>query len=439
MNYNYQRQQKTAGIIRYSCGILFCLFCFTYLFFLQGELLAQAQFVYSRGVTNYSLFVGAFIITAVLQIVQWLVAKLAKTPSRWYVLTYFPSFLALTMLTHIDEQSINHFSFGAWKWLAPLLLILYVLLLRFLYEKNYSRESHQPLPIVRLLSTNYLLLLIMALLTAGTGTASDVYMFELKTERLLAEGQTDDALQVGRRSLQSSQRLTNLRMYALSLQDSLAEHLFDYPQAFGIDGLLTLSDSDQLVHRITSQDIACSLGMKIGTSIRTPQRYFQLVLEHHTELLDSLSQMDSLAFGGNDSLRLAHENRLQALRRQTRRTADYYLCSLLLQRDVIGFVDSYTKYHQRLYPDLPDSVWMNSEVLLPVQRGDVGSLEVVVQRAYREALVVGMPECADSLTLQRHQSYVEMRDSIQDPVVRQNQTRRRFGNTFWWYLDNPLP
>ncbi len=425
MNYNYQRKQKTAGIIRYSCGILFCLFCFSYLFFLQGELLAQAQFVYSRGVTNYSLFVGAFIITAVLQIVQWVVAKFAKLSSRWYVLTYFPSFLGLTMLTHIDEQSIAHFSLGPWKWLAPLLLVLYVALLCFLYEKNHSREQQQMLPIVRLLSSNFFLFLLMALLTAGTGTASDVYMFELKTERLLVDGHTEEALKVGNRSLQSSQRLTNLRMYGLSLQDSLAEHLFDYPQAFGENGFLTLSDSDQLIHRMTSQDIARSLGMKIGKSIRTPQHYFQIVLDHHTELLDSLSQMDSLEFRGNDSLLLAHENRLLKLRCQIRRTADYYLCCLLLKRDVIGFINNYSRYAIHIYPEVPDSVFMYEDYsVLPAQR------------AYREAFAVGMPEWADSLTLVRRQAYVEMRDSIPDPVVRQNLTRRRFGNTFWWYLDN---
>lgn len=426
MNYNYQKQQKTAGIIRYSCGILFCLFCFCFLFFLQGELLAQAQFVYSRGITSYSLTVGAIIITAVLQILQWIVARIVKLPPSWYVLSYFPSFLALTMLTHFNEESINHFSFGNWKWLVPLLLLLYVGVVIFIRNREQDHSSHRTASYTQILSTNYLLFLLMALLTAGTGSASDVYLYELKTERLMLDERYDDALQVGNKSLQSSQRLTNLRMYALSRQDSLAEHLFDYPQAYAADGLLTLSDSDQLLHRITSRDIARSLGMTVGKSIREPQRYFQIVLEHHTVLLDSLTRMDSIDFSYNDSLIQIHQERLVQLRRQTRRIADYYLCSLLLNRDVMAFVKNYDTYYSRLYPELPDSVFTSGE-----------ELSLPVQRAYREAIAVGAPELADSLTLVRRQSYVEMRDSITDPIVRQNLTRRRYGNTFWWYLDNP--
>ena len=35
------------------------LFSFCYLFFLQGEILAEAQFVYSKGITSYNILIGA--------------------------------------------------------------------------------------------------------------------------------------------------------------------------------------------------------------------------------------------------------------------------------------------------------------------------------------------------------------------------------------------
>ena len=70
MSYYSIPEQKTAGIIRYSCGILFMLFSFCYLFFLEGEILAEAQFVFSKGVTSYDIMTGAILITLVLQLVQ---------------------------------------------------------------------------------------------------------------------------------------------------------------------------------------------------------------------------------------------------------------------------------------------------------------------------------------------------------------------------------
>ena len=70
-------RQKTAGPIRYSCGILFILFSFCYLFCLQGEILAEAQFVYSKGVTSYNILIGAIVISVVLQIIQWVRATMA--------------------------------------------------------------------------------------------------------------------------------------------------------------------------------------------------------------------------------------------------------------------------------------------------------------------------------------------------------------------------
>ena len=104
------------------------LFSFCYLFFLQGEILAEAQFIYSKGVTTYNLFIGAVIITLVLQIIQWVVSMLSRLPSRWYALSYLPSMLLLAILTDINQEVIQQFSVGAWIWVAPIVLVVYVAL-----------------------------------------------------------------------------------------------------------------------------------------------------------------------------------------------------------------------------------------------------------------------------------------------------------------------
>ena len=121
------RKQKTAGMIRYSCGILFMLFSFCYLYFLQGEIRAEAQFVYSRGITSYDMLWGAIITTMVLQIVQWVVATASGLPSRWHALSYLPSMLILAILTNVSKEVLVDFTLGKWVWIAPSVLLFYVL------------------------------------------------------------------------------------------------------------------------------------------------------------------------------------------------------------------------------------------------------------------------------------------------------------------------
>lgn len=405
--------------MRYFCAAVFLLFTFCYLYCMEGDLLAQAQFVFSHGKTTYSILVGAIIITAVLQVLQWLMSLVLHVPSRWHALTYVPSFVALTMLTHLDARAINHFAFGAWTWLLPLLLLIYLAIIYAIHAARRSRRKAQKVhadennPLL----PNAMTMLLFILLCGGTNAASDVYMFELKTERLILQQRYADALRVGLRSLPSTARLTNLRMYALSLEDSLSERLFDYPQSFGTAGLLQLSDTSRSQHRITADRIVRSLGVAPDSiDAQTPEQLFAYVLQHHVALADSLQHIDSTAIVQPTPFWQIIIDRPQFIHRQLRRAADYYLCSHLLRRDLMAFIDDFGQY-EYLYVDT-----------LSVRP---------LPRAFREALAVVSPDMADSLTLQHHADYITMRDTLADPIQRTNLTRRRFGNTLWWYLDNP--
>ena len=112
-------------------------FSFAYLFFLQGEILAEAQFVYSKGTTHYNLFLGAVIATITLQAIQWVVAKISFLPPKWHALSYIPSMLMLAIFTDANRDVLQHFSFGAWTWAAPLVLVLYAVCV--LTIRNTSR------------------------------------------------------------------------------------------------------------------------------------------------------------------------------------------------------------------------------------------------------------------------------------------------------------
>ena len=398
MNRHYSTsKQKTAGLIRYSCALLFILFSFCYLFFLQGEILAEAQFVYSKGITSYNILIGAITITVVLQIVQWIVSLLSRLPSRWHALSYLPSMLMLAMVTDVNKEAIEHFSFGAWMWVAPCILVIYIFLV--ILVKNYDNdESVYRLEIKSQLYPNFIILFILMLGVGAIPQTTDVYHYELKAERLILAKDYEGAAAIGKKALHSSARLTQLRMYALSKQGLLPECLFDYPQYYGSQGLLDIADTSSL-ERFTTQDICFHLGAYCGTSIHTADRYYRLML--------------------GDTICNQH-------------TADYYLCSLLLDKRLPEFLRQLPRHY-----NLADSI-----------AGAYDNLP----RAYREALlqmgkkpyalqgkiVIGADTLAtlsDREMVARFRDYTERKAELTDATERINRTHREYGNTYWWYYD----
>lgn len=375
-------------------------FSFAYLFFLQGEILAEAQFVYSKGTTHYNLFLGAVIATITLQAIQWVVAKISFLPPKWHALSYIPSMLMLAIFTDANRDVLQHFSFGAWTWAAPLVLVLYAVCV--LTIRNTSRgDQYSSDNILSEIYPNYIILFLSILISASIPHTTDVYHYELKSERLIINGDYEDAARVGEKSLHSSRRLTQLRMFALSNLGQLPDRIFDYPQYYKSSGLLTIPDTLPY-YRLTSQDICRYLGAYSGHTIRSASRYYDCML--------------------SDTIYNQH-------------TVDYYLCSLLLDRKLDLF-----RSVLPLYYNLSDTAAYSVDSL---------------PRAYREALLISGDRryaeqgkvvsgddtiftFTDRDMIETYKEYEKLKRSLSDPVERANRTRRAYGNTYWWYDDNEV-
>ena len=411
-NYNYKGYDTPTGVVRYTCGAIFCLFSLVYLLFMQGELLCQAQYVLSEGRTSYSITFGAIIITLILQIIQWAIARYSKLPSQWHALTYIPSFMTLAMLTSFNPDSLHKFTFGTWSWMVPLMVILYIALVIIIrvHHRHVSKpESHS---IFLNCLPCWITMMVLMLLCSLASTVPDTYLYELKTERLLMEGKPEKATEVGKKSLATSLRLTNLRMYALSLQDKLADNLFDYPQEYKSEGLISLTDTNRKEHRTTAYNICQYLGDNSTTQKVIPAKdYIRNLLYEATKLKESLLHTDSLELQQSDSMMIAYTLQTNLLPQYSKRILDYYLCAQLLEGETSEFLATIRKH---------------------IDITNCDSLP----KAYREALVMADYNYQDSLTRQRYESYQQMCDTLPDPVIRSNLTRRKFGNTLWWYVDN---
>lgn len=390
MNYNNPIPQNIANRIAIACRGLFALFCFFYLFCLQNDVLAEAQYVFSNGVTQYSRFWGAVIITFALMCVQYLVEKVAHLSGRWYAITYLPSFILLMMVTSLSRRTIEHFTFGSWVWILPLFVVVYMLVLRLKYKMQGESIQEGDYTVSRYLWPNLLTLLLMMLACGANAPANDVYMYELKTERLILDGNYEEAGKVGQKSLATSKRLNELRMYALAKEGKLGDKLFDYPQPYGVESLLMLDDTLTHLHRFTSKDIQENLGAWANDAVKSLDSYLDLL-------------------------------RTNEVTRHNPLLPEYVLCSKLLEKDLNGFYRSLRNYYHISNP---------SDVLeLP--------------KVYREAMLLqaksiskdSLESFADTLMLAQYEKYKTMQETDTAENIKQNILRRDFGNTLWWYID----
>lgn len=371
------KSQQPLGLIRYSCSALFVLFSFFYLYFIQGELLAEAQFVFSNGVTRYSILGGALIITIVLAVIQWVISKLVRFPQRFYALSFVPSFLILGMLTDMNSSVFDKFTLGAWIWAAPLVLIIYGVVIYLLNRNNH--DNTLDLTVGSLVWPNYLILLIAILITGSVPRVKDSYLFELKMERLILDSDYDEALKVGEKSLSSSRRLTELRMYSLAMKDRLADEMFRYPQYYGVEGLLDVSDTVGH-YRFDSRDIGRTLGAISGSSIKSTKDYLRIMVKRDTT-----------------NSKMLH---------------DYYLCYKLLDKDLKSF-----RIDLPLFYEINDSLPLHYKEALMLKLGEDNFKE----------------EVGDTALISKYDEYKKLGDSFPDAIQKRNKLRRKFGDTYWWY------
>ena len=129
--------------LRLIFSVIFFVYSFVFLYFIQGDLLAEAQYVYSNGLTTYSILFGAIILTVVLLLVSRVMNILFHYPSELYVLSYLPSFLLLSVITSVNIDAFRDFTFGEWIWVFPLVLVVYFILILLIIPKleHYKRKS----------------------------------------------------------------------------------------------------------------------------------------------------------------------------------------------------------------------------------------------------------------------------------------------------------
>lgn len=375
---NYRKNGTTMN--RIVCAVLFCTFTFVYLYAYQNDVLAVGQHVLSGGQTHYSRFIGAFLITLVLGLLQLGVSTITNLSKSTYALTYFPSLLVLAVITSVDSKIDQGFSFGAWVWWFPILLILFALVCRLekilqLYESTSTGGGI----FSQSMWINILIMLIFFFCVGLVGNSDTVFHYRLKVERYLSQGKYDEALLVGRHSLECDSSLTMLRAYALARKGKLPDALFQYAICGGSESLLPNGNNVKGL-LFDTHEIYNFLGRMIVTKPITPQKYLSTIKKHHLD---------------------------------NRPAADYILCGYLLDKNLDSFAASIANYYD-LNEELP--------------------------RHYSEAIIMynhlhrnNPIKYENDVTEADYQDYQKLTKQIRDNKEVKSRLRDVYGNTYWYY------
>jgi len=367
--------------VMWMCAIVFLLFSFLWLYGFQADVLAAVQHVMSGGRTQYKPLFGAVLITGLLQMLQLLVSSVFRLTNRGHALTYFPSLLCLALISVVNTDIAQSYSWGLWWLLVLLALAAWAgICLVVRYIQNVEPDRSATVLFSRPMWINMLVLLLMMVGVAWVSNTNAVFHYRMRAETCLLKGDYAGALDVGSKSLESDADLQMIRMYAMARRGELGDRLFHYPVAVGSRVMLPTSGESHFV--------------------RYP--------------VDSLYHV----FGARPARPMLPTTYLKVLSNQRDVIRDYTLCGLLIDRQLDDFVEKL-----QLYYAADDSI---NTSLLP--------------KHYREALMLynhlrRHPKLhyRESVMEEDYNNLQELEKTYLDETERQVKVEDVYGDTYWYY------
>jgi len=387
MNYNHLNKNSSTVAIRLMCAIVFLSFSFVWLYCFQADVLAAAQHVLSKGLTTYKPFVGAILITLVLQSLQLIVYALTRLRKRSHALTYLPSMLALAVITDVNSDVDGQYTLGPLWWILPIVIALWLLLVFVARMLQSVEPAAEPKGLFsRAMWINMLTMALLIIIVVALSNSNAVFHYRMRAEARLLSGDYEGALQMGAKSLESDADLQMIRMYALSRTGELGERLFAYPVSSHSEAMLPVEGKSKFV-MYPSDSLYKFLGARPKGEMTTA-RYLEL-----------MQRRDSTV---------------------DHRIADYELCGLLIDKRIDDFVCQLRRYYSE---------------------GDTLDIDRL-PRHYREAMTLythlrSRPVVVyhNSVMDEDWKNLQELEAQYPDLTERKGRVEEQYHDTYWYYYE----
>jgi len=363
-------QQRVHAVVR----VLFAVFLFFYFLYSQAPLISLAQHQLSKGQTFYSPFVGAVVLTLLLCGLQRLVCRFIRFRRNYYILTFFPSASIAVLLTAFTPET-NYV-------VVTLLVVMWLIWFALVWHDSIMGGWKQNNDANGVVLPQTIGFLALAMFLGLCGNSNDVLTYEVQTAKALNDGRYAEALKIGDRALATSGKLTAMRTFAMShYENGLPETLFRYPLPEGGSSMLFLQKDDTLSTLFSPDSLYTFVGCRPASSRMKAFEYFE-----------------------------------KSVRRRPNGPArDYWLCALLLDKQLSRFAE-----------ELPHYYTVSDSVVLP--------------HYYAEAMILYSRLCqnpvvryADPNIAANYLDFKEKGEKIPDFKERRNLLWREYGDTYWWY------
>lgn len=365
--------------LRIICASLFAIFSFLYIYMLQGELLALVQDHLSQGKTTNNALATASIITLLLMIIQYLLAKVSKLHSRYEAFSYLPSCIILALIVKVDST----LSYSWVQWGVAMLVVAAVYMLVVWIDRNTTPQKRET-KFLGLLIRNLGVMVTLFIFTGWYGNSNPAQMMELAAWKYTHDGDYNKVLSVGQKSEDCNAGLTALRNLALAKTGQLGDKLFSYPQPYGSDGLM-MKKTNMQTPKYGTDEFYKILGIQPNADENAATFYKRM-----------LQETDSTYY------------------------YDLYVAALLLDKDIDTIVALTTENGHPIESLSPAPVHIQEAWMMYNEQQPPAPIAFV----------------PDNAVAQRYQEYLALRKAnANNPTVMKNLCRRKFGNTYWYYYD----
>ena len=367
---------RLQRVVMALCAILFAAFSFLFVSKYQSPLLELFYEKVATGKLQYNAYViGGFISLALTLLALWL-NSYTGFKREWTAFSFLPSSLILAFITDIDRSLYTgEYNFTKWIIVFGAGIFAYAAFAFVLRRILFAKIKNVAMSANRIIWRNLELFIVLFCMVGFLSNGDENFKREALVATHYNKGETDKALEVGRLSNVSSRTLTAQRAYVLAKEGLLGERLFEYPQYYGAEGLLCQAKQ-------VSPLVPDTLYSFIGAA--------PLSGEKATEFLKRALENDKPA------------------------VKEYYLSALLLEREIVEFVETVNDF----YPDT-----------------DINALPKHYQEAFMlYASIEEDTTRVNNSTMQgQFNAFKALEAKHDDPFVRGNYLRRHFGRTYWWY------
>ena len=371
---DYIRRKRVRAVL---CA-LFTVFAIVYVFSYESDVIV---FTFDRilGPKNlYDSALGPWLLILFLLLLQRIISNYIYFRDRHYTLTFLPSAIVAVVLTSFVPYC---------NWVSLLFTLIVFTFWIIQHRIDYCRKDRDKRRVsyrlVPRLTWHCMWLIALVSYMGLAGNADTYFHQELKMVRLISEHHYDSTVNLPINA-PGTPLITALRVYAQAKSGkNIANVLFAYPLQHVNDSVLLMMGLD--AHRTPFQNR--QIFRLIGT--------YPLPKESASHFLERGSRVRPYAL--------------------TTPGRDYFLCGLLLNKQIDRFVAEYKKYYYH-----SDSLF--------------------VPKAYAEALVLYQRIRSNHQVLYRnelmtvnYQDFIDKRNSYMTDYERANALAVLYGDTYWWY------